>query len=431
MKKFALFLFALLLFSCSVQKKISRAATETVIENEVLKTAHVGISIFEPAANKYWYNYQGDHYFVPASNVKIATCFAAMKYLGDSIVGLRYFETDTAVFIQPAADPTLLHRAYKTQPVYDYLKKLAKPIFYALPDWQSYSYGAGWAWDDYNYAYMPERNALPVYGNVLEFRLREERGELNLESDIPFFKRINNLVDPMQKNIRVIRRKSENMWDVFPAREPFATVQIPFETYENPRLLEDTLQHWWGDRVKLPAGQPFRKLYSHPTDSVLRPMMHQSDNFLAEQSLLMVSNEVLGVMSDTKIIDTILKTEFNDLPQKPRWVDGSGLSRYNLFSPQDFVVILDKMKNEFGMERIKRLFPLSGMGFLKSYNSSDSAYLFAKTGTLSGVVALSGFLYTRKAKLLLFSILVNNHQASATAVRRAIETFLQDIRQRY
>jgi D-alanyl-D-alanine carboxypeptidase/D-alanyl-D-alanine-endopeptidase (penicillin-binding protein 4) len=172
-------------------------------------------------------------------------------------------------------------------------------------------------------------------------------------------------------------------------------------------------------------------IHSRPTDSVLRPMMHQSDNFLAEQCLLMVSNERLGVMSDRKIIDTLLKTDFADLPQTPRWVDGSGLSRYNLFTPQDFVAILSKMQNSFSMERLKRIFPTSGQGTLRNYYNGDSAYLFAKTGTLSGVVALSGYLYTRKGKLLVFSILVNNHRAQATEVRRALETFLQEVRSRH
>ena len=47
--------------------------------------------------------------------------------------------------------------------------------------------------------------------------------------------------------------------------------------------------------------------------------------------------------------------------------DGSGLSRYNLFTPQDFVTILNKMKNEFGMERIKNIFPTGGAGTISSY----------------------------------------------------------------
>lgn len=416
---------------CSISKQINRAAVTTVINSDALKTAHVGIAVFEPATNKWWYNYQGDHYFVPASNVKIASCYAAMKYLGDSIAGLRYFDTDTAVFIQPTGDPTLLHRAFANQPVYGFLKKITKPVIYVLPAWQSNVYGAGWSWDDYNEAYMPERAALPVYGNTIQFRLTEENRKPVLKYDIPFFTRINNLVDPMQKAIRVMRRKSENMWDVFPSHDSFATVEIPFVTYENPRLLEDTLHISWADRVKLPEGQPFKKLYSQPTDSVLLPMMHNSDNFLAEQSLLMVSNEMLGVMNDSKIIDTLLKTDFADLPQKPRWVDGSGLSRYNLFTPQDFVLILNKMKTGFGMERLKRLFPTGGEGTFKNYFVQDSGSFFAKTGTMSGVVCLSGFLYTQKHKLLLFSVLINNHQASVAAVRSAVEAFLQGIRKRH
>ena len=159
--------------------------------------------------------------------------------------------------------------------------------------------------------------------------------------------------------------------------------------------------------------------------------MHRSDNFFAEQSLLMVSNELLGVMNDAKIIDTLLKTDFKDLPQKPRWVDGSGLSRYNLFTPQDFVFILNKMKNDFGMQRIKTILATGNEGTLEGRFVADSNFIFAKTGTLSGVVSLSGFLYTKKNKLLIFSCLVNNQNSSAGAVRKAVEKFIEGIRNNY
>ena len=78
-----------LLFSCSPSKQIAKSARETVLNDESLRTAHVGISIYEPATGKYWYNYQGEHYFVPASNTKLPGCYAAMKYLGDSLVAAR------------------------------------------------------------------------------------------------------------------------------------------------------------------------------------------------------------------------------------------------------------------------------------------------------------------------------------------------------
>ena len=86
------------------------------------------------------------------------------------------------------------------------------------------------------------------------------------------------------------------------------------------------------------------------------------------------------------------------------------------------------MKNEFGMNRIKTIFPTGGTGTLSNYYKNDSGYIFAKTGSLSGVVALSGFLYTKKNKLLIFSVLINNHHSSSTMIRKAIESFLLRIR---
>jgi D-alanyl-D-alanine carboxypeptidase/D-alanyl-D-alanine-endopeptidase (penicillin-binding protein 4) len=128
---FLLFTFEfLLLTSCSVSTKISKSAKTTVLNAAPLKTAHIGISIYDPETGKYLYNYQGDKYFVPASNTKIPTCYAAMKYLGDSLVGLRYEihdfgedEPDTLIRIEPTGDPTFLHPDFKSQPVFEFLKK--------------------------------------------------------------------------------------------------------------------------------------------------------------------------------------------------------------------------------------------------------------------------------------------------------------------
>jgi len=431
--KFWLLLSAAFVFiGCSPYKQLGKSAQQTVLQNKALQTAHVGISIYEPATGKYWYNHQGDKYFVPASNTKIPTTYAALKYLGDSLPGLHYFDTDTALFIQPTADPTLLHRDYKTQPVFTFLKNTKKPVYYLLPNWQTTEFGNGWAWNDYNESYMPERSALPIYGNVVELKLQQAGSRLELKPDIHFFRyAVNELADPLTQNIRVVRRQNKNTFDVLNGRQPYTTSQFPFMTYENPRLLEDTLKMEWRERIRFSQALPFKTVYSQPTDSMLKPLMHRSDNFFAEQTLLMVSNKVLGVMNEARIIDTILKTDFKDLPQAPRWADGSGLSLYNLFTPQSFVAILDKMEKEFGLARLKEIFPAGNDGTLRNYYVSDSTFIWAKTGTLSGVVALSGYLLTKKDKLLLFSVLVNNHRASAVDVRRAVEQFLTGVREKY
>lgn len=433
----------ILLASCGMEKKIGRSANSDVLNDPALKTAHVGISVFEPASGKYWFNYQGDHYFVPASNTKLPTCYAAMKYLGDSLVSARVLESDADVFVYPAGDPTLLHPDYPQQPLIRYLQTQKKNVYIAGNDWKEDGLGSGWSWNDYNDDYMAERSPMPVYGNVI--RWVQERGDVpdstvvysipDISWDVDF------AVSEHAKNFTVMRSLGDNHFVIRQGREKYKSTDVPFVTAGISgavALLPDTL----GTSVAVLNDKKATELReankghlhlvrSQPTDSMLAPMMHRSDNFFAEQSLLMVSQERLGLMNDDKIIDTLLKTDLSDLPQKPHWVDGSGLSRYNLFTPQDFVTILGKMKNEFGMERIKKILPTGGTGTLSSLYKKEAGYIFAKTGTLSGVVALSGYLYTKKNKLLIFSVLVNNHQASATAVRKAVEKFVTGLREEY
>ncbi len=441
MKKLLIINYSLLILtSCSVQQKISKSAKQLVLKDSSLLTAHVGISIYEPATGKYWYNYQGDKYFVPASNTKIPTCYAAMKYLGDSLKCFVTIENDTALFILPEGDPTLLHPDFKHQPAFDFLKQSKKKIYINEVMWKSEALGSGWSWNDYNESYMAERSPMPVYGNVLKWVQEGENGkEPTTIYSVPEINwEVNFRSVEETKKFDVKRKIGENVFELLQSKEKYKELYVPFVTdgiKAALELLPDTI----GKSISLMNDELFFKQFkkndlsaryikTQSTDSLLKPMMHNSDNFFAEQSLLMVSNEKLGVMNDEKIIDTLLKTDFKDLPQKPRWVDGSGLSRYNLFTPQDFVSILDKMKNEFGMDRIKVVLPTGGEGTISNYYKSDSSFIYAKTGTLGGVVALSGYMYTKKGKLLIFSTLVNNHQASATAVRRAVEKFIHQLR---
>ena len=232
------------------------------------------------------------------------------------------------------------------------------------------------------------------------------------------------------------RSQDENLFSINRSTKPFGKTSIPYKTNKgvtNFIFLQDTLQQLGLTASVSLRSEPIKGqlLLSQPTDSLLRPLMHRSDNFFAEQSLLMVSQRLLGYMSDRALIDTMLASDLAGLPQPPRWVDGSGLSRYNLFTPQDMVTILYRMQREFGWERIRTIFPSGNEGTLSGYYVSDSASIYAKTGTLSGVVSLSGFLQTKKGKWLAFSVMVNNHQTTASAIRRQIEKFLVELRSRY
>jgi D-alanyl-D-alanine carboxypeptidase/D-alanyl-D-alanine-endopeptidase (penicillin-binding protein 4) len=422
-----LLVFVLIFTSCSMQKKVAKDARQFILADEQLATAQVGIALYDVAAKKYVYNYQAEKYFIPASNTKIMTCYAAMKYLGDSLVGLRYVDKgDGKIEIEPGGDPTLLQADFKQHPVFDFLKK-QKQIIITDENWKENALGFGWSWDDYNNDYMTERSMMPVHGNIVSFKA-DGRVE-----PMYFNKKLNGNIQ--QKDIAVKRKQASNEFDIYPSTQKKFTIDIPFYTNDE-HILADLLM----DTLKIPVQKVHFKIdrlpdvhvvHSQPTDSLLKIMMHRSDNFFAEQSLLMVSNERLGIMNDEKIIDTLLKTDYKDLPQLPQWVDGSGLSRYNLFSPKDFVTVLEKMKNEFNWNRISTIFPTGNEGTLTGLYKSYVGKIYAKTGTLNNNVALSGFITSNKGHQYIFSFLVSNHHTATPAIRKDFEELITSIIEKY
>lgn len=419
-------------------------ALKQLLDAKELRYAHVGVYVYDDSSKKIIADYASDKYFVPASNTKLFSLYAGMKYLGDSLVGIRYFEDDSTLFIFPAGDPSLLHPDFTSQPVIDFLKKTKKKIFIVDAGWRETPLGPGWAWDDYNEDYSVERSPLPVYGNFIRWDQQKSETRSNpafapsatVSSiiEIPWPSRFSK--DILPKTFLVQRLMDSNVFVIRMGDEPDVKQDVPFITNNLKaavELLPDTIGKPVNIAVRfaLPGKEiPFSidSIKSRPADSVFKPMMFRSDNFFAEQTLLMVSKKNLGIMNEDSIINQLLAGPLADLPQKPSWADGSGLSRFNLFTPQDFVTLLVKFKNEFGMDRMKRILPTGGSGTLKNYYRADSGYVFAKTGSLTGVLCISGYIYTAKKRLLEFSILVNNNYGGGSAIRREVERYIEYLR---
>ncbi len=431
--------------ACSPSAFIQKEAKKSLIHSAELEDAHVGIAIYDATGNRSLYRYQANKYFVPASNTKLFSCYAALKYLGDSLTGIQYVEDDTAVYLIPTGDPTLLHKDFLNQPVIRFLQATNKKIYITDAIWHDNAFGFGWSWDDYNSDYMAERSALPVYGNVIKWVQERDTtqnntaGEFNNAVAVYSIPEVNWKVRFNPENnsagFYVRRMRDKNEFLISEGKEIKKEQDVPFITNglsSAIELMKDTI----GKEIQilnhpLPQAVTAKWIRTQPLDSLLRPMMYSSDNFFAEQTLLMASMRLLRYMNAGKLIDTLLQTELKDLPQKPRWVDGSGLSRYNLFTPDDFVWVLNAMKNEFGVDRLTRILPTGGTGTLSNYFKTETGFIFAKTGTLSNHVALSGLLLTKKNKLLIFSLLVSNHNASAVTIRRQTEAFLRAVREHY
>lgn len=428
MRSFLCSLPALLFYQAAVAqpKAIRQWANQDILNVKGISNAHTGICILDPATGKYWLQYQADKFFMPASNTKIFTLYTGLQLLGDSLPGMRYAENDTAVYIQGTADPSFLHPEFTYQPVKDYLTATDKRIWYQPVQIKNKRFGPGWAWSDYADYYQPELNEWPMYGNVTRINIKGRDYSITpayfaKSASLQF------LPDRSTDEVLADRDERENHFTLYMRPNDAASheFEVPFITGNREQLLlrlSDTLHKPVGLLPGALAGG--RLMKSIPVDTLFQPMMHRSDNFFAEQILMMCSAQKWDTIDTRKVIRYMLDSSLKDLPTPPSWVDGSGLSRYNLFTPADFVSVLQKLYRTYPKERLYPLFPTGGKGTLRNYYQQLPGRLYAKTGTLSGCVALSGYLVTRSGKTLIFSVLVNNHDTTSAVVRRAVEKFL-------
>ena len=214
--------FLFLLSSCTVQKQLSDSAPQiSLLQDSSLRGAHVGIAVYDPSNNKYLYQYQDDKYFVPASNTKLFSLYAGLKWLGDSLPGIWYAEIDTAIFLLPSGDPSLLHPDFSRQPLIDLLKRTKKPVYVLTMNWKDQAWGSGWSWDDYNDDYMVERSPLPVYGNVIKWTQEQQPAKDQAFSSSPSVYSLPEVewklrfsTDTGMRHFFVKRKMNENVFEV-------------------------------------------------------------------------------------------------------------------------------------------------------------------------------------------------------------------------
>ena len=417
---------AMVLSACSV-----RQAQKTLLNSEGVKGAHVGIAVYNDTKGQWLSKYQSDHYFTPASNIKILATYLGLQFLGDSLPGWKMAENADTLFLMPLGDPSFMHPEFKHQPVVDIIKKTKKQVVIVGNNQDQFEiFGSGWSWADYAEDYQPERSRMPIYGNVVHFY--QSNKKLEAIKPFYFFKDMVDLDKVEEKNWS--RNRTGNRFFTTNENNKSKYFQVPFSQEDVPMLLAvDLLKDTLGkiisfqNKSTLPATS-YKTINTVPTDSLLKIMMLRSDNFYADQIVLMASEQLFGKMDDAALLDSAKKLFFVDLPQRMRWVDGSGLSRYNLNTPENYIAILQQMQAKFGETRVKNIFEKGGEGTISAYYKNFPGTIYAKTGTLGGQVALSGFIYTPKQQKLYFSVLVANHMSPSSAqVRRAVETYLTKV----
>lgn len=385
-----------------------------------------GFALYDPASRKMLFEHRSAHYFTPASNTKIFTFFASLRLLGDSVPALRYVESGDSLIFWGTADPSFLYKhVYQNNKTFSFLKSTDKKLYLSTSNFSTTNFGSGWAWDDYNDAYSAERSPLPIYGNIFSVNATPQK----IDIQPPLFKSFFTPADRRQRG--VIRKLESNDYTFSQSGKTKTDVPMKVDPHLTIQLLTDTLKK----EVILITRQTVkgsRTLFSVPVDSLYRVMMEDSDNFIAEQLLLACA----GVISDTlqpEIAIRYVKRNFlADLADEPSWVDGSGLSRYNLFTPRSIVQLWEKIYQLVPEQRLFAILATGGKsGTIRNWYKADKPYVFGKTGSLSNNHSLSGYLVTRKGRRLIFSYMNNNFTVSSTEVRKEMQTILNLIYEKY
>jgi D-alanyl-D-alanine carboxypeptidase/D-alanyl-D-alanine-endopeptidase (penicillin-binding protein 4) len=405
-----------------------------VKQSGVLGKSFSGFMLYDPEKKKIIHNFNGHRFFTPASNTKILTFYTAKNILGDSIPSLAYSRRKDTLYFTGQGDPTFLHPDFEYQPGLQFLAREPRILVYCPNFYSEKRYGPGWAWDDFPYDYSAEKSTFPLYGNMIRIRKLPKNPVLQISPE-----RMTGQVNVMEDTAGLLapgefvisREEYANRFHLF-YHSPIDSmdVSMPFITNDTlvQNLLEDNLKKEIIIREHFPAATK-KILYSQPADSLLKPMMVKSDNFFAEQLLMMSSSVLFDTLSVEKAIDFARLNFYADLVDEMHWVDGSGLSRYNLVTPYTLTRVLDRIYSEMGRDYLTDIFPEAGVsGTMKENFPELKGFVYAKTGSMSHVYNLSGFLITRNGRWLIFSFMNNNFNCQPAEIREEMTKILLSVR---
>ena len=425
---------------------------ESILGQRVARTALWGVQIHS-ALRGVLYEQNPTKSFVPASNMKLVTASAALLHLGEghcfrtmAVATSRPEDESASACILPGRDPSL-NSTGLVWLVRDFLAAWPPPrngtVTLSVPD-DVNAPPASWENGDLEYEYGSQPNAALVNGNVVKLNIDagQQEGDaltVSTESAVDAVAldhvdmRGNTGTGPPLTVQHVVDVDGILRLRVDGSLPPNGTIKLTRAIRPPMALflahLRTAIRTVWSGLANtrlLPHGTacasttPIAQIASAPVLELLNHTLLQSDNLYAEMHLreLGRGDAVAGLAIARASLEELglSDTELEGFAQ----VDGSGLSRHNVVSPSALVGLLRAMD---GKSRLRDLLPVGGRsGTLRSRFKGTPAEgrVSAKTGTMSGVSALSGYLVHENASTfgtVTFSLLSNGAVGSGAALR--------------
>lgn len=431
-----------------------------------LPDAYVGIIVRDAESGKQLYARNAQKLFTPASGTKLFTASAALLALGPDF----HFETtvkekDDTLYFQFSGDPTLNSQNLNDLIVAAKTSDLShiREVYMDDTRFQGLNYALGWDWNTTWWYYGAPITTVILNKNALSIRLLPTNGpnekisaELKMKAPDTFvFPTLNTDVSSVTNEEAnqctfMVDTDSENnihLSGCWPVQKEETSIKIAvknpilfakqmilafFKTDPNLRRIIEIKTGV--DTKKLPDLKTIAVHRSKSLQELLTEVLQDSDNVCAESLTKTLGAEFAGegtFNAGVRVIQKTLKDHLGLDFTKILMMDGSGLSRYNLISPYLFSELLYKMYHHKELcESFKNVLAVSGeSGTLKcrmqpktekqpAVKQEQQPKIYAKTGTLTGVSTLSGYIDTKRGRTLIFSIMINNAQSPSSDLKK-------------
>jgi D-alanyl-D-alanine carboxypeptidase/D-alanyl-D-alanine-endopeptidase (penicillin-binding protein 4) len=425
-----------------------------LLDDSLLSSSFVGIKIISLEDSTTLFSANSNKLFHPASNMKLVTTAAGLQLLGPQFNFVTSITTDGNVsngilegniYITGSGDPVLrtehfdsLADAFRQRGITTISGNIIGDISY----YDGLAWGSGWMWDDEPTSDAAFITPLTVNDNCVEISISpgKRKGDLpqiSIEPTTTYFPIINNgntSDDTTLPKLDVTRVKGENTFIVQGRISPAGITQQFTLSVWKPELFflelfkERLSEHGVSihGTIRIDSGKNLLPLFQirHPLDSVFHQINKQSDNLGAENLLKTLSANAYGEPGSALTGLSMVKRYLQSIGIDTTLMilaDGSGLSSYNLISPDAMVKLLFEQYNN---KQTFRLFyeslPIAGIdGTLKNRMKGSRAEgnVHAKTGSLTGVSTLSGYVKTLDGHLLAFSIMCNHFPGEIRSLR--------------
>ncbi len=436
------------------ESKLFKEKIDSILQSSILKPATVGIEIVETKDKKVLYSNNSEKLFVPASGAKIIISLAALSLLKPEYrFKTEIFFDSRNLYIKGYGDPSL--NTQDLQEIADkIMEKGIKGIENIICDdsyFDQQEIGEGWIEEPEAFGFNARISALSLNNNCVRIFIKpaEKPGKevkFILYPRSNFVGVINDAITG-HKNSLIVERKiiSSRNYLVLKGKISKESSGKTFVRHiENPALHTATafkkVLETRGIKVKGKISKrelsdslkPIYTHYSRPLVHLIYEMNKESINFYADQILKTIGAELSEPPGSFKKGRLKLQEFLKGIglgENEFRIYDGSGLSRYDLISPNGIVKVLLYGLSDFEIRPdLLSSFPTAGIdGTLERRlkGSSSTRKVRAKTGTMLGISSLSGYALTEKGNLIVFSIMMNNYTASASLIRKIQDNIVE------